>query len=62
MTGIQIEKLVIKLYREGKPYRDISKIARVSFGQIFEHIFNQTGTFGYYCTLNSNIIGQVIVS
>jgi hypothetical protein len=28
------EKLIVELYREGKPYRDISKIARVSVRDI----------------------------
>ena len=28
----------------------------------FEHAFNQTGTFEYYCNLHPNMIGTVIVS
>jgi plastocyanin len=31
-------------------------------GQTFDHTFNQTGTFDYYCTLHPNMIGQVMVS
>lgn len=31
-------------------------------GQTFEHTFNQTGTFDYYCDLHHNMVGQVIVS
>jgi len=28
----------------------------------FEHTFNQTGTFEYYCNLHPNMVGTVIVS
>lgn len=31
-------------------------------GQTFDHTFNQTGIFDYYCTLHPNMIGQVMVS
>jgi plastocyanin len=31
-------------------------------GTTFEHIFNQTGTFEYYCNLHPNMVGTVIVS
>ncbi|MFY9965269.1 MAG: plastocyanin/azurin family copper-binding protein [Nitrososphaeraceae archaeon] len=31
-------------------------------GVTFEHTFNQTGTFEYYCNLHPNMVGTVIVS
>lgn len=31
-------------------------------GQTFEHTFNQTGTFDYYCDIHHNMVGQVIVT
>lgn len=34
----------------------------MSADQAFDHTFNQTGTFDYYCTLHPNMVGQVTVS
>jgi plastocyanin len=31
-------------------------------GATFEHTFNQTGTFEYYCNLHPSMVGTVIVS
>jgi len=31
-------------------------------GVTFEHTFNQTGTFEYYCNLHPSMVGTVIVS
>lgn len=31
-------------------------------GMTFEHTFNQTGTFEYYCSLHPGMVGTVIVS
>jgi plastocyanin len=31
-------------------------------GVTFEHTFNQTGTFEYYCNLHPNMVGTIVVS
>jgi plastocyanin len=31
-------------------------------GVIFEHSFDQTGTFEYYCNLHPNMVGTIVVS
>ena len=31
-------------------------------GVTFDHTFNQTGTFEYYCNLHPNMVGTVVVS
>jgi len=40
---------------------DLFDSGNLSKGDTFEYTFNQTGTFGYYCTIHPSMTGKVIV-